>query len=68
MLSIFNNFEITPADPFNVFPYTPEEILKRQKGLQHKIKDLPEYINIKINSIINIIRKLGDSYIEIKTY
>ena len=61
------HFENT-RDPFHVFPYTVEEISKHQKGLQHQVKDLPEYINVKINNIKNIIKKLGNSYIGIKTY
>ena len=62
------HFENTEGDPFHVFPYTVEEISKCQKRLQHQVKDLPEYINMKINNIKNIIKKLGNSYIGIKTY
>ena len=61
------NFENT-GDPFHVFPYTMGEISNCQKRLQHQVKDLPEYINVKINNIKNIIKKLGNSYIGIKTY
>ena len=59
------HFENTEGDPFHVFPYTMEEISKRQKGLQYQVKDLPSYINTKINNIKNIIE---NSYIGIKTY
>ena len=62
-----HHFETTSGDPFDVFPYTPEEIIKHHKALRHEIKGLPEYINTKINSIINI-KKLRDSYLGIKTY
>ena len=45
------HFESTEGDPFHVLPYTVEEISKCQNGLRHQIKDLPEYINVKINFI-----------------
>ena len=48
------HFENAEGDPFCVFPYTVEKISKHQKGLQQEVKDLPEYINVKINSITNI--------------
>ena len=62
------HFETTSGDPFDIFPYTPEEISKHHKALRHRIKDLLEYISIKINSIVNNIQKLGDSYLGRKTY
>ena len=50
------HFENT-EDPFHVFPYTVEEISNCQKGLQHKVKDLPSHINTKINNIKKYNRK-----------
>ena len=35
---VLHRFEITNRDPLDVFPYTVEEISKRQQALQHKIK------------------------------